>query len=192
MVGKNAQSEDHTGLSVVSSPAQAWKYSNQLLCSLLTPWYTMISQSTSLQTSRTGHSTPYLAPQVMSRAKRSPLSNCWNFSYWYSSECFWSLPPGCISGSRSILYTRTCRFISTKLFSNWSDPSMCWWIGLFLHPRCSILYFSVKLEVIPVNPMLQPVEIFLKGSTTHWYVSHSSQFYILSTLGVHFVPSQCQ
>lgn len=126
----------------------------------------------------------------MSTTEESLPSNCWHFSYWYSSGWFWSLSHGCISGSCSVFFCMIiCWFISTKLLSNWSDPSTCWWIGLFLLPRYSILHFFVKLEVIPVSSMLQLVEIFLKGITTHWYASHSSQFYILSTFpGCEFHP----
>lgn len=39
----------------------------------------MISQSKSLQTSRTGHSTPYVAPLVMTTREGSPPSHCWIF-----------------------------------------------------------------------------------------------------------------
>lgn len=184
--GKNAQV---WGPNWTCSPAQAWRILRLTITGMLTPWYTMVSQPSSLQTSRTGPSTPYVASLALSRTEGLPPSNCWHFSYSYSSGCFWSLPHGCIAGSCSICCTRTCRSISTKLLSKWSDSSMCWWIGLFLLLRYRILHFSIKLEVISVSPVLQSIEIFLKSSTTHWYVSHSCQFYILSTLpGYAFCP----
>lgn len=123
-----------------------------------------------------------MASPVSIIKKRSPPSTFWQFFFSRNPGCpRLSLLQGCLSLHGQLPAHQDPLSKSTfQVFI----PQHIQLPGFIPSQMQEFIFPSVELHEIHVSPFIQPVKVPLKGSTTLWCVSHSSQFHIIYELAV--------
>lgn len=132
---------------------------------------------------RIGSSSPDMASPVSIIRKRSPPSTFWQFFFSRSPGCLrLSLLQGCLSLHGQLPVHQDPDFPLSKSTFQVFIPQHIQLPRFIPSQMQEFIFPSVELRKIRLSPFIQPVKVPLKGSTTLWCVSHSSQFHIIYEL----------